>query len=174
MHKKLIIYIAMLIPALMLSGCSDQTVKKVETEHRYAELEEAIAMGLEEERADQNKVLYQEDINGETVVIFQSIGGSIGLATLYNNDGWMWFRSNPFYDISGDFQQTHSSFTITSENEQKLNVLFGKVQDARIKEVSVKINEHSFNLPVIHKGSSRYYLYVTPDDMKDVKVTPST
>lgn len=172
MYKKLIIFIAMLIPALMLSGCSDQTVKKEEAEHRYAELEEAIAKGLEEEKADQSKILYQEDINGETVVIFQSIGGSIGLATLHNNDGWMWFRSNPFYDISGDFQQTHSSFTITSENEQKLNILFGKVQDARIKEVSVELSGQNFNLPVIYKGSARYYLYVTPDDMKDVKVTP--
>lgn len=169
--KKVIILL--LLSVFFLQGCSN--VK--DNIEWYQSKESAIDNGIEKEGFDKSAILSIEEINGETIIFYETYEENENLTALgiaiinENNNCYSWYRSSPYLGFeSTDSEYMSAGTTIETPKNQKISVLVGKVGDDTIKSIVLSGDGQERELVISGKGRLFYSAHKVP--FTDLKIQP--
>lgn len=151
----------------ILAGCSQK-----DSTDWYDSEAKAIESGLEQEGIDKSAVLSVEEYEGETIVLFEN-EGAISIANINkSNEGFSWFRSEPYFDfnVGGDVPYTTAGFDFETKNGLKGSVVYGKVFDTSIQKMKLIGDGADRELEVI--GESKLFYAIHQQPFSSLKVVP--
>jgi len=150
-------------------GCSQESnnIKRAWFETK----EEAIKHGLKEEGRNRKTLLSIQEIDNETIVIYE-FNSSLGIASLTKGDkGFSWFRGKPYLDLAGEeIPYSTAWFEYETESGLKIPILIGKAFDESI--IKMKLIEKRVERELNIIENSRWFFEIDTSPYSSMEVIP--